>query len=326
MSLRHPQGAELSALLNLGTGAQLEDLFRQTLSGPLTSLFDRPKKNLRGQIVELGFRIAGQENSRNLADSCEILEMLHAGSLVIDDIEDSSATRRGSPSLHHLFGIPLALNAGNWLYFLPFKYIDELAVSELAKIQLTRECFQTLLRAHYGQALDVGIRLHSLPQERVPEVTLSAIELKTGVLAGLAIKIGSLLSGRDDQDLERCGRQLGIALQMFDDIGNLTSEHNGKKRGEDLKNGRLNYLSSIAAQELRARDYAEYLDLCVRESHEPAKIQNWLETRGVISHARQRAKNHLGEVVTQLESRFSLGKPEISLLEELRQKLMVSYD
>lgn len=326
MRFRHPQGAELVKLLDLNCKASLEDLFNLTLSKPLEQLFARPRKNLRGLLVELGFRMTGSINESNLQSASEILEMLHAGSLIVDDIEDSSSTRRGQPSLHVVYGVPLALNAGNWLYFLPFKYIDELEASAECKMQLTRVVHRTLLLAHYGQALDVGITLHSLPQERVYDVAMSAIELKTGVLTGFALSMGSLLCGQDGSEIDKLGRKLGVALQMFDDIGNLTSSRHLTKRAEDFKNARLSYLSGIAALELSASDYDDFLSLSLHSWSQPIRIQQWLMQRGVLGSARTRAESYLDSAAEELLALQDLRPIERELLANLCQKLKESYD
>src|SRR5512142_2931568 len=60
------------------------------------------------------------------AELIGIVEGLHLGSLIIDDIEDESSTRRGGPTLHRQIGVPNALNAGNWLYFWPALLVPRL--------------------------------------------------------------------------------------------------------------------------------------------------------------------------------------------------------
>ena len=52
------------------------------------------------------------------------MELTHAGSLIIDDIEDGARTRRGGPAAHLEFGVDLAVNAGNLVYFLPTRLLE----------------------------------------------------------------------------------------------------------------------------------------------------------------------------------------------------------
>jgi geranylgeranyl diphosphate synthase type 3 len=48
----------------------------------------------------------------------DLVEMLHNASLLIDDIQDNSKLRRGSPVAHSIYGVPLTINAANYVYFL----------------------------------------------------------------------------------------------------------------------------------------------------------------------------------------------------------------
>ena len=201
--MNYPRGSALSNLLGLESATarriDFDELFQESLTGPIDELFGRPRKNLRNTLVELGFAIA-ERFMQNEEDSdatseickscCEILETFHAGSLVVDDIEDGSLYRRGQKSLHHLHGVPKALNAGNWLYFLPFQMIEEMPLPPERKYSLVQTCQRTLLRAHYGQALDLGINITEIAQEKVNDICLAAMELKSGALTGLALSLG----------------------------------------------------------------------------------------------------------------------------------------
>jgi geranylgeranyl pyrophosphate synthase len=77
------------------------------------------------QTVAPNFRHldAGKHLGKSSADyelGICLSELIHTGSLIIDDIQDQSELRRGRPSLYRTYGIDVAINAGNTLYFLPF--------------------------------------------------------------------------------------------------------------------------------------------------------------------------------------------------------------
>ena len=163
------------------------DLIPSVLLTPIEDLLSRPKKNLRGRLVELGFEFAGGDRTiREGAEVCakcvDILEMLHAGSLVIDDIQDGSLLRRGSPALHERYGLPIALNAGNWLYFWPLEIVRTLGLPAEREVQIYRAYHRTMMRAHVGQALDVGTPIDQLATDRVYDLCLASLQLKTGTL------------------------------------------------------------------------------------------------------------------------------------------------
>ena len=64
----------------------------------------------------------------------DLIEMLHNASLLIDDIQDSSKLRRGSPVAHSIYGTPLTINAANYVYFLAMQKALSLKHSDVTQI------------------------------------------------------------------------------------------------------------------------------------------------------------------------------------------------
>ncbi len=91
---------------------------------------------------------------------------LHLGSLIVDDIEDGSPIRRGGPALHLQIGTPLALNAGNWLYFLPGLLVSRLELPQTRELSLRQaiEALRVALSLRAG-ARSVDAR-HGAPSAR----------------------------------------------------------------------------------------------------------------------------------------------------------------
>src|SRR5688572_14795181 len=122
-----PEFDQLNNLLGLNAGAPVADILGEILLGPLRELTSNRGKGIRRRLVALSCRLINESGDRSLvaAKQCkacaEVVELIHTGSLVVDDIEDGSSTRRGRPALHVRYGLPLELNAGNWLYFWPFE-------------------------------------------------------------------------------------------------------------------------------------------------------------------------------------------------------------
>ncbi|HYQ15445.1 MAG TPA: polyprenyl synthetase family protein, partial [Polyangiaceae bacterium] len=164
-----------------------------------------------------------------------------AGSLIVDDIEDDSERRRGGLALHRLVGVPLALNAGNWLYFLPHSVLERMKLDAAVELELRRVLDRGVLRCHYGQALDLGVRLGSLGQREVHDVVSLSTRLKTGSLLELAAELGGVAAGAPPAlfcELSKFGRSYGVALQMLDDLSGLYDERRCHKGYEDLSLGR----------------------------------------------------------------------------------------
>jgi geranylgeranyl pyrophosphate synthase len=138
-------------------------------------------------------------------------------------------------------GVPLALNAGNWLYFLPHRVFEVLSLPAPVELQLRQALDRAALRCHYGQALDLGVRLGSLPRSEVHAVVSLSTRLKTGSLLELAAEVGAIASGATPElraALARFARAYGIALQMLDDLSGLYRPARAHKAHEDLLGGR----------------------------------------------------------------------------------------
>lgn len=181
----------------------------RVLIGPVREILSRPSKRFRANLVEIGFRLAGGEGPAPTGYAAAI-ELLHAGSLVIDDIEDDAVERRGGPALHRSHGVPVALNAGNWMCFYALSLVDGAAQQAMMR---------AILDCHRGQALDVGCDVTAVPRDRLRALVTSATALKAGALTRLAAELGAIAAGGDVAATGAFGAALGNALQMLDDVG-----------------------------------------------------------------------------------------------------------
>lgn len=256
---RHFKPAALDASLELGGAAVPWKLWESSLYEPLRDLLARPGKELRAHLVEAGWELGGGHGPAPV-ELGWLVELLHAGSLVIDDIEDGSAYRRGKPALHVTHGVPIALNAGNLLYFLPLELIARLELAPERALALHQRYTTAVVRCHHGQALDLCGRLGDLAQHDVHDAVLAATTLKTGSLTELAVSLGAVTAGADParlQTLAKFGRELGVGLQMLDDLGGITSQRRRAKGHEDLVGGRLTWPWAWLAASLTAGRWRE---------------------------------------------------------------------
>lgn len=231
-----------------------------TLLAPARSMLERGGKRFRGQLVELSWLLGGGCNTAGCpAPLSAVIEVIHAGSLIVDDIEDSSAERRGAPSVHRLFGVPLALNAGNWLYFWSLELLRELDLTAPVELELHRRLGRMLVQGHAGQALDLHADIEDLPQAAVAAHVTHMSRLKTGSFMGLAAAVGAVAAcaPRPVVDaVEQFGLALGGGLQMLDDLGNLVGRRDETKRYEDLRHGRATWVWAWFAEVADPSAYA----------------------------------------------------------------------
>ncbi len=250
---------DTDALADLLVGLQLPagvpaKLWNSALLNPLTEFLSRPGKRFRGQLTRLAWTLAGR-NDNPPAELRLVVELLHAGSLIIDDIEDGSLQRRGRAALHRLIGLPAALNLGNWLYFWPLDLLRQIELPAAVELAATRVCLDAVRVCHEGQALDLAAGIGDLHPSEVISVCHAISERKTGALMGLAAELGATAAGADADTarvLRTFGERVGVALQMLNDLSELTGTAGPLKHPEDLTHGRITWPWAWAAQRLPA--------------------------------------------------------------------------
>ena len=217
----------------LGEGLPWE----RVLLGPVREILSRPSKQFRANLVHIAWRLGGGGAAGPPPALSAAIEILHAGSLVIDDIEDDAEQRRGAPALHRSHGIPVALNAGNWMYFFAFTLVDRARLSEAAQLAVHRAMLRGVLDCHRGQALDLGHEVTRVARGELRAVVAGATALKAGALTRLAAELGAIAAGADDTRraaICEFGTALGTGLQMLDDLGAVTAAWRLDKSREDM--------------------------------------------------------------------------------------------
>jgi geranylgeranyl pyrophosphate synthase len=332
-------GAELSGLLGLRGGAAVDDIIKVALLNPVKELTSNRGKCIRGKLVALSYRLVAEGSTPSLGETAqcrtcaEVVELIHAGSLVVDDIEDGSITRRGKPSLHIRYGLPTALNAGNWLYFWPFQLLKGLELPSRTVLSVYEYYHRTLLRAHFGQAMDLDSRVDRLLQNRVPEVCLATMELKTGALMGFAMVLGAAIGGSTEAGislLDQFGRDLGVALQMFDDLGNVLGIREPAKKYKDLVLYRPSWAWGCAARTSLPRDYEQFV-AAVDELPSARELENWIDKHRLIQRMRENARHQLQSAFDHLKVGLELKhvRWSVRVLDEIRElgeEIALAYD
>jgi len=298
-------------------------LWERALHGPLREFLARPGKELRARMVELGFALGGCDAQAMPVELPWVVELLHAGSLIVDDIQDDSEQRRGRPALHRIHGMPVALNAGNWLYFLAQHLLADMALTKDARLLAHERIAACLLRCHEGQALDLTVRVQALPAAEVPAVVRTLTTLKTGKLLELSLALGAiagLASEERVQALSRFGRELGVGLQMLDDLSGVLNPGRREKALEDLRLGRATWVWAALAEELEAGDYGELISQLNRaqagdgDAYEPilAQARFRLGMTGL-----RRVRRHVDATLGALEREIGGGRWSLDVRDEL---------
>jgi geranylgeranyl pyrophosphate synthase len=236
-----------------------EPLWQPALLAPLREFLAQPGKELRASLVELGFALAGGQAGDCPPELPLLVEALHAGSLIVDDIEDGSLVRRGAPSLHARHGVPIALNTGNWLYFWALALLARSALDDSQRLLAHEAITARLLACHEGQALDLTVRVIDLAQREVAPVVRTLSACKTGGLLALSLELGAIAAHAPERvrrALAAFGCEAGVGLQMFDDLSGVLNPQRKHKGCEDLVLGRATWLWAWLSEDLDANAYA----------------------------------------------------------------------
>jgi len=256
--------------------------WEQTLQAPLRDFLSRPGKCFRGRLAGLAYQSAGGAGALPEV-AAQMVEALHAGSLIVDDIEDEAEERRGAPALHRSYGLQRALNAGNWLYFWPGVLAERLEVPPDTLLAIYQRMHLTMLRCHHGQALDLALRVSELRQEQIPGVVACMTRLKTGCLLEFSAELGALLAGAPPESVAAHGRfggELGVALQMLDDWSGVVSRKRREKAREDFVHARPTWAWAWVAQECKEADFAA---LQTQARHVAAGDASWEALRHALA-------------------------------------------
>lgn len=278
---------------------------------PAQALLQDGGKRWRPLLAVLCSRLLGHEVNETVLSLSTLPELVHNGTLMVDDIEDGAVLRRGAPCAHIQFGIDTAVNSGNLLYFLPTVLIDNANLNESQKLKIYQIYAYYMRRVHFGQALD--IEWHK--SDRIPEEAayLQMCRLKTGSLAAMAAEIGLFLGGGTPEQLNiisTVAENIGIVFQIADDITNLRTGNKGKNRGDDIVEGKK---SLPVIFYCRKHDPSELLRLMKEAAHrgyEQAKAEiacavQMLIDSGADTEAQNAADDLRRETLNLLRNSFS---------------------
>ena len=201
---------------------------------------ERKGKYLRQTLKMLTAKAMGCQQKTGLITAAA-MQMSEDWILNHDDIEDNSPYRRGKPALHQIYGVELALNAGDALHILMWRVLwDNFKLLGTNKsLMIGEEFFQMLNRTVFGQ----GIELKWAADKEIKlndEDHFLVLESKTGyyTIAG-PMRLGAIVAGANAKQLNliyRFGVILGRSFQIVDDLLDLTSDFAGQKktRGGDI--------------------------------------------------------------------------------------------
>ena len=288
---------------------------RGALAGHAAATIAAGGKRLRPMLVFLAAGEDAPASDGGLVRAAAAVELVHAATLVHDDILDGAALRRGRPTVVAAGGRELAVAVGDLLFSRAFaelvrnERVDELrALSEASSALAAGELMQ---------------REDAWNAEVSVERYLRRCELKTARLFQAACELGALEAGGPAHELGAFGRRIGLAFQLLDDVLDVAgpAERTGKHRGTDLLDGTVTLPLIVAMQrdpllaevELHGLDEAEAERICDR-----------VAATGALDEVRSRALELVGAAKQSL-SGPAFDEEQRSLLEIVADGIVDRY-
>jgi octaprenyl-diphosphate synthase len=247
-------------------------------------------KRLRPALLLICAKLAGGAG-RSAVRLGAVVEMIHAATLVHDDVIDAAQTRRGRPSTNVKWGNHTCVLGGDWLYM---------------------QAFQIALRERNFQILDLLISLTQmmvegelLQLERIGQIAITEadcmelVDRKTACLFSVCARLGAISAGADTTVQEKLGEyawNLGMAFQLVDDVLDFTAREKtlGKPVGGDLREGKVT-LPLVYALECAIPAEREMVETVLKDrSYDRApfsRILNLVEKYHGIEKVKERAQS-----------------------------------
>ncbi|MBN2102162.1 MAG: polyprenyl synthetase family protein [Candidatus Aenigmarchaeota archaeon] len=255
----------------------------KTLSEPIWDYLDRGGKRLRPALFLLLTEVLGGDVEM-VKDFAAVVELLHNGSIMVDDIEDNSDLRRGKPCTHKIFGIDIAINAGNYMYFAAYGALMKNSDKFPPEIMLRayNAIAREMIIIHTGQGMDIAWHNNLADADNISvDEYLQMCANKTGVLLRVAARLAAIFSGKDakiEEALAEFTETIGIAFQIQDDIMNLQpTEKWGKEIGDDINEGKRTLIVLHALKNANQKDRKRLLEILNMHTKEQKTIIEAIE-------------------------------------------------
>ncbi|SMC24541.1 octaprenyl-diphosphate synthase [Desulfacinum hydrothermale DSM 13146] len=257
-------------------------------------------KRLRPLLMILSARLCGYQGDQEV-DLAVAFELLHAATLLHDDVVDNAEIRRKNPAANTIWGNPAVVLIGDYLYSQAIR--TTVCYKDLRILEVFSA---TTSRIAEGEVLQL---IHSDDLETDEAAYMEVITRKTADLMTAACQIGAIFAGAGPQEesaLRDYGHHLGIAFQLTDDaldyvgsVGEL-----GKPVGNDIQEGKatLPLIHALGRAEDGQRDLirSAFLSEAPLEREQIEVIQKLVLDLGGVDYTFQKAAHHLDRARSNL--------------------------
>jgi len=289
----------------------------------------RPKeayhgKRLRPLLCLLTCQAAGGDWHKALP-AAAALELVHNFSLIHDDIEDKSPTRRGRSTVWTLWGLAQGVNVGDAMLVVArgaLARLLELGVPPTGVIAAIKTLDRTCLRLCEGQYLDMAYEGRLDLSE---EAYMEMISAKTAALIAASAELGALVAGALGKidHYQEYGHSMGLAFQMIDDILGIwgDTETTGKPTATDIRDRKMTLPIIYALRESDQRSALAELYTRENQSDDVELIVEILGRTQARSYVQHRAEEQQAAALGALDATGPL-HPAAQHLRDLTMSLL----
>ena len=279
-------------------------------NAPIWDLLDRGGKRFRPILTAICSEAVGGkwEDGMKVAP---IVELIHNGTLMQDDVEDDSAARRGQPCTHHKFGVDTAVNTGTIMYYWPMVRImnDEFSLGAEKKMKVYDLYIKELLRVCSGQVWDIAWHHGGFTPNEAQYLNMCLS--KTGVLTKFACQLGAIMGNATEKQynsLGKFGQIIGVGFQIQDDILELTEADFKEGKGSiggDIHEGKRTLIvirTLEVAEEADKKRLTEILDSHTDKEEEIQEALDTINKYDGISYAKKKAEELVEQAWKEVDS------------------------
>ena len=243
---------------------------------------DTGGKRLRALLTLGSAKLCDYRKGTRDVNLAACVELIHAATLMHDDVIDNSDLRRGKKTLNNIWGNQSSILVGDYLLSRCFEMMVEDGDQEVLKLLSS-----TSAEISQGEVLQLQ---HNGEVDMLEETYLKIISLKTASLFAAATKVGAILTDRESKikdALEFYGKNLGLTFQIADDTLDYNSELKlfGKEIGNDFYEGKIT-LPIILLNQKASIEEKKYIKNCFtnqnRSEEEFKNILNLIKKYKII--------------------------------------------
>lgn len=227
-----------------------------------------------------------KKSTKELVPLAASLEILHVATLIHDDVIDDSPMRRSQPTIHTKYGRRNAIYAGDYLFTVYFELISK-------HLERNTDILRNALSMKHILIGELDQMCINFNVKATTDMYLNEISGKTAELFSLSATMGAIVSGGNQELIERCkeiGHDIGMAFQIIDDILDFSnSSETGKPVHEDLRNG-VYSLPYILGLEAGNKDLIAILSKEVLTDSDDEQATNIVIDDGYLNRAKEIAQ------------------------------------